>query len=404
MMQDVITEVMIMNKRLAVVVSMLMMVFIGFGIVIPVMPLMITDSGANEMHLGLMLSLYSLISFIASPLWGGWSERVGRRPIILTGIFGFALSYLLFGLAEGNLVFMYVSRVLGGLFAGAVTAVIVAYVADTTTDDQRTKGMALVGMAIGLGFTFGPAFGGLLSQLGNAVPFYTAAGLTFVTAIMGTLLLKESLPAASRRSKQESSPSRWSAFTGQMKYLYVLSFFVTFTLAGLEATLLYYQAVKIPNITATDIGWMFFFCGLAGALVQGGIVRRYIKKGGEKYAIAAGLLISALGFILLLFSSSVWDATLYLCVFGIGNALIRPCVTSLISQKTTVSQGVASGLNSSMDSFGRIVGPLLATALFNVQANLPYILGAVLSIAAVVLIVRFTSLDRSGTAQLERTM
>lgn len=393
-----------MNKRLAVVVSMLMMVFIGFGIVIPVLPLMITDAGANEMHLGFMLSLYSLLSFIASPLWGGWSERIGRRPIILTGIFGFALSYLLFGLAAGNLVLMYASRILGGLFAGAVTAVIVAYVADTTTDDQRTKGMALVGMAIGLGFTFGPAFGGLLSQLGHAMPFYAASALTFMTAIMGTLLLKESLPEGNRRSKGEPSPSRWTAFTGRMKYLYVLSFFVTFTIAGLEATLLYYQAIKIPGITAVEIGWMFFFCGLAGALVQGGIVRRYIKKGDEKYAIVAGLLISALGFFLLLFSSTIWNATLYMCVFGIGNALLRPCVTSLITQKTTVSQGVAAGLNSSMDSFGRIVGPLLATAIFNIQADLPYIAGAILSIAAVLLIVRFTTLDRKESASLEQSL
>lgn len=393
-----------MDKRLAVVVSMLMMVFVGFGIVIPVLPLMITDTGANEMHLGLMLSLYSLLSFIGSPIWGSWSERVGRRSIILTGIFGFAISYLLFGLAEGNLVLMYVSRILSGLFAGAVTAVIVAYVADITTEDNRTKGMAMVGMAIGLGFTFGPAFGGVLSQFGHAVPFFTAAGLTLITAIMGTLLLKESLPVANRRSKHEPAPSRWTAFTGRMKYLYTLSFFVTFALAGLEATLLYYQAVKVPGITATDIGWMFFFCGLAGALVQGGVVRRYIKKGGEKYAIAAGLFISALGFVLLLFSTAVWNATLYLCIFGIGNALIRPCVTSLITQKTTVSQGVASGLNSSMDSFGRIAGPLLATALFNIQVDLPYIVAAILSIAAVILIVRYSTLDRMSSSQIERTV
>ena len=387
-----------MNKQIAVVVLMLMMVFIGFGIVIPVLPLMITDTGANELHLGLMLSLYSLVSFVVSPLWGGLSERVGRRPIILTGIVGFSLSYLLFGLAGGNLVLMYASRMLGGLFAGAVTAVIVAYVADITTDDSRTKGMALVGMAIGLGFTFGPAFGGLLSEFGYHTPFFAASALTLITAILGFIQLKESLPADKRLRKQEATPSRWSAFTGKMKYLYVLSFFVTFTLAGLEATLLYFQAVRIPGITAMNIGWMFFFSGLTGALIQGGVVRRYIKKGGEVYAISAGLLISAAGFVLLLFSSNVWNATLYLCVFGIGNALIRPCVISLITQKTTVSQGVASGLNSSVDSMGRIAGPLIGTALFQVQYNLPYLVGAVLSISAIYIIIRFAAVDRTTSA------
>ncbi|WP_028545019.1 tetracycline resistance MFS efflux pump [Paenibacillus taiwanensis] len=388
-----------MNKQLTVVVLMLMMVFIGFGIVIPVLPLMITDAGANQFHLGLMLALYSLISFIVSPLWGALSERVGRRPIILVGILGFSLSYLLFGLADGQLWLMYASRSLGGLFAGAVTAVIVAYVADITSEETRTKGMALVGMAIGLGFTFGPAFGGLLSKYGHNTPFFAAAALTLFTSILGFIQLKESLSPDKRTGKGTASPSRWSAFTGRMKYLYLLSFFVTFTLAGLEATLFYYEAVRIPHISTEDIGWMFFFCGLAGALVQGGIVRRYIKKGGEKKGIAAGLIISAVGFVLLLFSSTVLDATLYLCVFGIGNALIRPCVTSLITQKTTVSQGVASGLNSSMDSFGRIAGPLLATAVFNLNVNLPFMIGAVLSIAALALLAQFVKLDQSSVIQ-----
>ncbi|MBD8496819.1 MFS transporter [Paenibacillus arenosi] len=387
-----------MNKQLTVVMLMLMMVFIGFGIVIPVLPMTITDTGANEMHLGWMLSIYSLVAFIVSPIWGAWSERVGRRPIILIGISGFSVSYLLFAIGTDMLWLMYVSRILGGLFSGAVTAVIVAYVADITTDEQRTKGMAYVGVSIGLGFTFGPAFGGIISEVaGSAAPFYAAAILTFITAVLGALVLKESLPVEKRMSNTNSSPSRWTAFTGRMKYLYVLSFFVTFTLAGLEATLMYFQMLRIPGTTAWDIGWMFFFCGLAGALVQGGIVRRYIKKGTEKYGIMAGLVISALGFVLLLFSSTLVNATIFLCIFGIGNALIRPCVTSLITQKTTVSQGVASGLNSSMDSFGRIAGPALATAVFNWSANMPFIIGAVLSIAAVALVIRFNSLDQTSS-------
>ncbi|UHA75804.1 MFS transporter [Paenibacillus sp. 481] len=385
-----------MKKQMTVVMLLLMMVFIGFGIVIPVLPLMITDAGANEFHLGLMLSLYSLVSFIVSPIWGSWSERIGRRPIILMGTLGFSISYLLFGLADGQLWLMYISRFLGGFFSGAVAAVIVAYVADITTNEERTKGMALVGVSIGLGFTFGPAFGGILSYYGHNTPFYVASALTFVTFLLGMVQLRESLPPEKRSKSGQPTSSRWTAFTGRMKYLYVLSFFVTFTLAGLEATLLYFQAQRIPGITPAQIGFMFFFCGLAGALVQGGIVRRYIKNGGEKKTIAAGLLISAVGFFLLLLSSNVVDATIYLCVFGIGNALIRPCVTSLITQKTPVSHGLASGLNSSMDSFGRIAGPLLATAVFNWNVNLPFIIGGVLCIAVIGLLVRFSTLDRDS--------
>lgn len=387
-----------MKKQMTVAMLMLMMVFIGFGIVIPVLPTMITDTGANGAHLGFMLSLYSLVSFLLSPFWGGLSDRIGRRPLIIMGVLGFSVSYLLFGLSAGNLVLMYASRILAGVFSGAVTSVIVAYVADITSNEQRTKGMALVGVSIGLGFTFGPAFGGLLSTYSHTTPFYAAAALTFITFLLGVLYLKESLPPEKRRTKTEAAPSRWSAFTGRMKYLYVLAFFVTFTLAGLEATLLYFEASRIQGITAFDIGMMFFFCGLAGALVQGGVVRRYIKNGREKSAIAVGLIISALGFFLLLFSSTVVNATIFLCVFGIGNALIRPCVTSLISQKTTVGQGVASGLSSSMDSFGRIAGPTLGTLFFNVNNELPYIVGGILSLAVIGLLVRFSTLDKAQSS------
>lgn len=383
-----------MKKKMSVVMFMLLMIFIGFGIVIPVLPRMITNAGANEFHLGLMLSIYSLIAFVVSPIWGALSEKVGRRPIILVGTLGFSVSYLLFGLANGELRMMYLSRALGGVFSGAVASVIVAYVADITTAEQRTKGMAFVGMSIGLGMTFGPAFGGILSQYGSNMPFFTASALTFITCLLGFMLLKESLPSEKRKANQKAASSRWTAFTGRVKYLYVLSFFVTFTLAGLEATLLYFEAERIPGITEEQIGYMFFFCGLSGALIQGGIVRRYIKGGGEKKAIVVGLVVSAAGFLLLLLSSNVVDATIYLCVFGIGNALIRPCVISLITQKTTVSQGVASGLNSSMDAFGRIMGPLLAIALFGWNINLPYIIGAVFCIFAVWLLACFAKLDR----------
>jgi multidrug resistance protein len=389
-----------MTKQLAVVMIMLVTVFIGFGIIIPVMPEIVkaVDPGKAETHNGLMLSIYSAVSFLVSPLWGALSDRIGRRPIILTGVLGFALSFLLFGLGSDNLTMMYASRVLGGLFSGAVTSVIVAYVADVTPPEQRTKGMGLVGMSIGLGFTIGPAFGGLLSQISLETPFYAAAVISVIMFFAGFSLLKESLPEERRRARNEKAPSRWSAFTGPLKYLYMLAFFVTFSLAGLEATLQYF-GMKRFDVTPLQFGIMFFICGLAGALVQGGVVRRYIRKGDEPKFIAAGLVISAVGFFLLLTSYSLWSATLYLAIFGIGNSLIRPCVTSLITQKTTVGQGVASGLSSAMDSLGRIAGPLIASFLFTVQLQLPYIVGGALSLAALLLLSRFALLERAERTQ-----
>ncbi|WP_442603837.1 MFS transporter [Paenibacillus sp. KN14-4R] len=385
-----------MNKQMGVIMLLLMTIFIGFGVIIPIMPEVIIHSGADKFHNFMLLSVYSLSSFLMSPFWGALSDRIGRRPIILTGLIGFAVSFFIFAIGQDHLWLMYISRILGGLFSGAATACAVAYVADITTAENRTKGMGLVGMSIGLGFIFGPAIGGLLSRYGYQVPFFVSAGLALASFVFAFVVLKESLPPEKRRSSSEPRVSRWTAFAGSLKYLYVLSFFVTFTLAGLEATLQYFEMQKI-GATPSDIGIMFLVSGIVGAIIQGGLIRRLVKNGAEQRVIAIGLILSALGFILLLFSSSVWTAAIYLSVFGAGNALIRPCVTSLLTQKTKVAQGVTTGLSSSMDSLGRIIGPLLGGFVYTFNVTLPYIIGAVLCLGALVLLARFIRLDRQRT-------
>ncbi|MFB9279933.1 MFS transporter [Cohnella cellulosilytica] len=380
-----------MKSKLAIVGLMLFTIFIGFGIIIPILPELVTEVSAQSAnwHTGLMLSIYSLMSFLLSPLWGALSERIGRRPVIMTGVLGFAVSFLLFGLSGDHLWIMYASRVLGGLFSGAVVSCIVAYVADITTEQERTKGMAVVGMSIGLGFTFGPGFGGLLSQITLHTPFYAASVLSLIVFVVAWFGLSESLPPEKRASRDRSKRvSRWIAFQGPLKFLYILAFFVTFSLAILEATLQLFSMKKF-EVTPLQVGMMFFFCGLAGAVVQGGIVRRRVKVGQEGRYIALGLLISAAGFFLLLTADSREMATVYLCVFGVGNSLIKPCVTSLITQKTTVGQGIASGLSSSMDSLGRIIGPTLGAALLAVADWLPFSVSGILSIAALGLLAQF---------------
>lgn len=387
------------NSRMIIVMAILMITFIGFGIIIPVMPEIIqkADPTGAELHTGRMLALYSAVSFLLSPLWGNLSDRVGRRKIILTGLIGFSVSFLLFGLAGESLMMMYISRALGGLFSGAVASVIVAYVADITPPEQRTKGMGLVGMSIGLGFTIGPGVGGLLSVVSLNMPFFAAAIFTLLTFVMAFIKLQESLPPDQRKKASEKAVSRWKAFQGPLKYLYVLAFFVTFTLAGLEATLQFFGMRRF-DVTPRQVGLLFFVVGLVGALVQGGVVRRMIKKGQEPLFISAGLIFSAVGFFMLIFAHSLWWTVLSLVVFGIGNSLIRPCVTSLITQKTTVGQGVASGLSSSMDSFGRILGPLLGSILFTYEIGyelgLPYLVGGILCALALLLVLGFVRADQ----------
>jgi DHA1 family multidrug resistance protein-like MFS transporter len=379
-----------MKKQLLLIMLILMTIFIGFGIIIPVLPELVAP-----FHLNMMLMLYSAVSFLMSPFWGSLSDRIGRRPVLLTGLFGFSLSFLLLGLATDSLWLMYASRILGGLFSGAATSCAVAYVADITSNEDRTKGMGLVGMSIGLGFIFGPAIGGLLSTFGHQVPFYTSSALSLATMLFAMSALPESLQRDKRSGAGANRPSRWTAFAGALKYLYVLSFFVSFTLAGMEGTLQYFEMKKF-HATPVDMGIIFLVSGIVGAAIQGGVVRRFIKSGDEAKVIGIGLVLSSAGYFLILLSSSLLTATLYMTVFAAGNALIRPCVTSLITQKTTVGQGVATGLNSSMDSLGRIAGPLMGVGAFQLNLNLPFVIGGVLCLAALLLVVGFISSDRAG--------
>lgn len=382
-----------MRKQMGIVMILLMTVFTGFGLIIPIMPELVDE----PLHLGLMLALYSAVSFFLSPLWGALSDSIGRRPVIIIGLVGFGVSFLIFGLADGVLWMMYASRILGGFFSGAAVSSAVAYVANITSEENRTKSMGLVGMSIGLGFIFGPAIGGLVGQFSLQLPFFIATGLSLLLAIFAYRFLTESLVVHKKPSKGEKKISRWAAFAGPLKYLYVLSFFVSFTLAGLEATFQYLQMSKIGANTQ-QIGFMFMVNGVIGAIIQGGVVRR-IKKGMETRYMTLGLLFTAVGFFLIIYSNSVWTATIYLAIFGIGNALLRPTVISMITQKTTVGQGVASGLNSSMDSLGRMLGPILGTILFKQHMHFPYIFGSMLSIAAIALVYGFVMADRKKSLQ-----
>lgn len=388
-----------LKKQMLVVMLILLTVFVGFGIIIPVLPVMVEASGDAGLHLALLLSLYSAVSFFMSPLWGALSDKWGRRPIILVGLLGFSAGFFLFGISDDRLWLMYASRLIGGLFSGAVTACAVAYVADITSDETRTKGMGLVGMSIGLGFVIGPGIGGGLSLFGHGAPFFAAAGLSLAAWIFALSSLPESLGKEAREKHvQAPKQSRWSAFQGSLKYLYMLSFIVSFTLSGLESVFQLFQMKRI-GADPFSVGMMLLACGVVGAFIQGGVVRKRIKKGSEKMAIRAGLLLSAAGFILILLSSSWLTATVYLCVFGTGNALIRPCVTSLITQKTTVGQGVATGLMSSMDSLGRILGPLAAMGTYGLSEGYPFLFGGALCLAALLLLGRYSLLEKSCRAQ-----
>jgi MFS transporter, DHA1 family, multidrug resistance protein len=371
------------KKALPILFLVMFLVMVGFGIIIPVIPFYAEEIGATPTQLGLLMAVYSLMQFIFAPMWGRVSDRIGRKPVIMIGILGLSLSFFLMALST-ELWMLFAARIIGGFLSSANMPTVMAYVADITSEEDRSKGMGIIGASVGLGFIFGPAIGGVFSQSSLSTPFYIAGTTSLVTFLFVTFVLKESLSAEQRSSQNKEKSSLLKALNGPLSMLFLLQLFVSLSLAGLEATFAYFAAEK-AGLGSVELGYIFMIMGLAGAIVQGGLVGRLTKKLGEGMVIQLGIIISAAGFGLILLTEGFGTAALFLTIFGIGNGLIRPSVSSLLTKKSTTGHGGTTGLLSSFDSLGRIIGPPLGGWLFSIAIGMPYISGIVLSMVALIL-------------------
>lgn len=372
-----------MNAKTALPILFIVMflVMVGFGIIIPVLPFYAEEIGASPTQLGLLMAVYSFMQLLFAPIWGRLSDRIGRKPVMMIGITGLALSFLIQALST-ELWMLFAARIIGGLLSSANMPTAMAYVADITTEENRGKGMGIIGAAVGLGFVFGPAIGGIFSKVSLSMPFYLASGSSFVTLILVFILLKES--AHKREDSLVDRHSIWRVVTGAGSILFFVQLLISLSLSGLEATFAYFAA-KRAGMDSTQLGYVFMIMGLAGAIVQGGLVGRLTKKYGERAVIQTGIVVSAIGFGLILLVHSFTTAAIYLTIFGLGNGVIRPSVSSLLTKTATAGHGSATGLLSSFDSLGRIIGPPLGGWLFSLAIGLPYISGAFISVVAFIL-------------------
>lgn len=371
------------KKALPILFLVMFLVMVGFGIIIPVMPFYAEEIGATPTELGLLMAVYSLMQLLFAPMWGRVSDRIGRKPVIMIGIFGLAISFFLMALST-ELWMLFAARIIGGLLSSANMPTVMAYVADITSEEDRGKGMGIIGASIGLGFIFGPAIGGIFSKSSLNAPFYLAGTTALITFLLVFFILKESLTEEERRNLDTKRTSLLKAFNGPVSVLFILQLFVTLSLSGLEATFAYFAAEK-ADLGSVELGYIFMIMGLAGAVVQGGLVGKLTKKFGEGTVIQIGIVISAIGFGLILLIGGFTTAALFLTVFGVGNGLIRPSVSSLLTKKSTAGHGSTTGLLSSFDSLGRIAGPPLGGWLFSIAVGLPYISGIILSVIAFIL-------------------
>lgn len=373
--------------------SIQFLVYLGFGIIIPVLPEVILEQNYNEIHVGGLLTIYSLASFFTAPLWGMLSDRIGRKTLILVGLVGFSLSFWLFSLFFDSLFMLYLSRVVGGLFSGALYAAVTGFAADLSTEENRNKYMGFLGMSIGLGFIFGPAIGGVLGHIDLALPFTASAILLLVIFVYALIILKEPERTGEANKRALLPKGAMSLWSYRIKYLFLFSFMVTFLLAGLEATFQLFQIERI-KITPLQIGYLFMFSGFVDAAIQGGVVRR-IKNGTETKWLLYAQIVTAIGLFMTVFTQSIFWAGLSLCVFTAGNALARTTIVSLTTKESGGRYGTAAGMSYSMDNLGRIIGPLLFAWLFTKQPDNIYMLSGVLAVLSIVLIFAYRKSTKS---------
>lgn len=378
------------KKVLLIIFLVVFLVMVGFGIIIPVLPFLAENVGATPTQLGWLMSIYSILQLIFAPIWGKISDKIGRKPVMAIGIFGLAFSF--FVMAISNSLFMlFVARVIGGVLSSANIPTAMAYVADITTPAERSRGMGIVGAATGMGFVFGPAIGGIFSKTSIHLPFFIAGACSLITAILVIVVLKESLTKEKR--KIAASKPRVS-FLAELKtpttWLFIMQLMVSLSMAGLEAMYAYFVNDKL-GYSSVQLGYIFMIMGVGSAIVQGGLVGRMTKKIGEGKVIQLGIVVSAIGFILVIFSVNFVTAALFLTIFGMGNSFIRPAMNALVTKTSTENFGSKTGLLSSFDSLGRIIGPVFGGVLFEISIGLPFIVGAIVTLATLSLYPMFMS-------------
>ena len=341
---------------------------LGFGIIIPLLPYYAETYGASGLTVGLLTTSFSLMQFLFAPLWGRLSDRIGRRPVLIGSLLVTGVSYVAFATA-GSLLMLFASRMLAGA-AGAVISTAQAYVADTTSQAERTKGMGLIGAAFGMGFIFGPAIGGSLSHWGFAAPAYAAAALASIAAVFAYFRLRESLPREVRAQRAARPHLPGVTMLGVLRRprigpVLVTFFVATLCFAGMEAVLALF-CERTYGLGPSHIGYLLAYVGIVAATLQAGFVGKLAKRFGERTLARAGLVMIGAGFVA---SGLAPPFAIFLVAMGavaVGSGLSNPSLSGLVSIATPPEeQGGILGFYQSLGSLGRAVGPFLGGLTFD---------------------------------------
>lgn len=386
---------------------------LGFGMIIPILPLLSTYYGATPLEAGLLMSAFSLMQFLFAPLWGRISDRLGRRPILLFCLVGECLSYILLANAR-SLEMIFVARILAGFF-GASISTASAYISDITPEDRRSQGMALIGAAFGLGFLLGPAIGGgltvLAENISNEVHFiagfsaYGVAVLCLLTFVFAYFQLDESLSDQNRELALQRSKVKQNRFQVLFDYfrrpivglLIFIFAFATFAMAMMEATLVLFMEQEF-KWGIREVSFGFAYIGVWIVITQGFLVRKLLPIFGERRVLILGLSCMFTGFFLLLIGKNLAVLAVSQTLIALGTGFTNPSLLGSISLLVSGSeQGTALGTTQSLSSLARVIGPALGGFLFglghigsfslaHINTRLPFAVSCTLMLISIFLV------------------
>lgn len=358
------------GPQLGIIFLTIFIDMIGFGIVIPVLPLYALHFGASSLAIGALVGVYSAVQFVFSPLWGKLSDRIGRRPVLLISVLGTAAGFYIMG-AAATLWVLFLARIIDGISGGNISTA-QAYIADITPPEKRAQYMGFIGAAFGLGFIFGPMIGGVLSHYSLGAPFYFAAALALFNALLIFFVLPESLDPEHRSDRHPKQPITevFRHANGRMLGTIMAIYFLSITGFAMMTTLYALFTAHRFGFDARHTGYVFAFIGTLGVILQGGLLGRLVKKFGEKKCATAGALILACSLFALPLSFSVGALLAISAGVAVGNGLVTPSLNGLASRYVDKTwQGRALGLMQSSGSLGRTLGPLLAGSLLTLDIN-----------------------------------
>ena len=377
----------------------------GFGIFLPILPVLATDLGANEFMYGILVAVYSFMQFLMAPLWGKFSDRIGRRPVFLVGTLATSLAFLLFGFVN-NLLMLFVIRALQGVSTAATLTVANAYIADVTPHEERGKQFGRLMSAFGLGFATGPGVGGLIAAnitipglYIQSAPAIAAATLSLINFIGIYFLMPESLPKENRVVNNEKSSLFSITEIGKLKqypgslFLVILFAMISFGFSNQIASFALYALDQDPTVDIQKLGYFYMLAGFVIFLTPLFVVERLIKRYSEILTIKIGTVLVFIGFILVPLATEFFWMLIASLPLTIGIAFLNPSINSMLSSKIPRhKQGEIMGINQSGASLMRVFGPVIAGSLMVIDLRLPYYFGTF--IFFILIIIVFKQLEK----------